>query len=142
MRYFDTNCLVYLNDVESIYHKSVLELFKKTIDNNQLALNEIILVEFFQVMTNPKKVIKPWSTEFTIKYMKQLIEIANQVDFIDKELFFYALDIQKMQGITKYEIYDYLIVELMRTNGIDEIVTVNYMDFKKYNDINVIVPKS
>ena len=62
MRYFDTNCLIYLTEAESDFHVSVKEIFTQIVNENKLALNDIVLIEFFQVITNPSKVHRAWTT--------------------------------------------------------------------------------
>ncbi len=141
MRYFDTNCLIYLSDIESPYHESVMEIFSKTVNENRFALNDIVLIEFFQVITNSSKVQRPWTADFTLDYLQNLIIVADEMHYYNKTIFDSLLSGMGMYNILKYHIYDHIIYELMKQNSVEQLVTVNKKDFKKYKDITVIVPE-
>lgn len=141
MRYFDTNSLLYLNDTDSEYHESVFNIFSETVNSDQLALSDVVLIEFFQVITNASKVKRPWTVEYTVKYINGLMSLCNEVHFSDNSDFISLLSgLQKYQ-IKRYHIYDHLIYEMMKRHGIDELVTANSRDFKKYKDIKLITPE-
>jgi len=141
MRYFDTNCLIYLTESESDFHVSVKEIFTQTVNENKLALNDIVLIEFFQVITNPSKVHRAWTTGYTIDYLQNLITVADEMHYYNKAVFNRLLSEMEVYNIHKYQIYDHIIYEIMKQNLVKEIVTVNKKDFKKYKDIVVIVPE-
>lgn len=141
MRYFDTNCIIYLVENESPYHKSVIKIFEETVDQNILALNDIVLIEFFQIITNPSKVMRPWTINNTVDYIRNLIITSTEMHYHNKETFEQVLSGVIEYQISKYNIYDHIIYQLMKQNSIKELVTANEKDFKIYKDIDLIVPE-
>jgi predicted nucleic acid-binding protein len=130
-----------LTDVESEYHVSVKKIFTETVNENRFALNDIVLIEFFQVITNSAKVQRPWKADYTLDYLKNLIRVSVEMHYYNKLVFDNLLSGMGVYNILKYHIYDHIIYEIMKQNSVKEIVTANKKDFKKYKDISVIVPE-
>lgn len=142
MRYFDTNCLVYLTDTNSDYYQSTLALYRQAVADQKLALCDIVFIEFFQVITNSAKVRKAWTPAQAVEFIQNLILTASEVHYYDKDLFWIMLKGVQQHEIRKYAIYDHMIYELMKKNAVNEIVTVNKKDFEKYEFIkDIIVPE-
>jgi predicted nucleic acid-binding protein len=62
MYYIDTNILIYVNDTESPYHHSASEIFYNLLEQKKIILHEIVLTEFFSIITDSRKMESPWST--------------------------------------------------------------------------------
>ena len=143
MYYIDTNILVYVNDIESPYHKSAAEIFFTHLGQEKLILNEIVLAEFFAIMTDSRKMKFPWSTAQTKDYIKDLIESVKEVHFLNAEIIAMACKYINTYDIKRYNIYDYLIAYSMRYFRVKKIMTLNKSDFEKYEFIEeILIPKS
>ena len=141
LRYFDTNCLIYMVEKESVYHLSVIKIYEESVNQNLFALNDIVLIEFFQIITNPAKAQQYWSSQYAVEYIRNLINTSTEIHYQNKEIFESMLTGLVEYKISKYDIYDHIIYQLMKQNSVKELVTVNENDFKKYKDIHLIIPK-
>ncbi|HLP46532.1 MAG TPA: type II toxin-antitoxin system VapC family toxin [Candidatus Kapabacteria bacterium] len=141
MYYIDTNILIYANDTESPFHQSASEIFNGILSREKAIINEIVLTEFFSIITDSRKMAFPWSTAQAKHYIKILLEAVQELHFINIEIINDAL-ISIKQDIKRYRIYDHLIAHSMKFYGISRIVTLNGKDFEKYGFIKeIIIPE-
>jgi len=142
MYYIDTNILIYLFCKNVKFYKFSKEIFERIVTEKQFFLHEIILTEFFSIITNPKKIKDPFTEEEAYQLIKYLIMLAEDIHFINEEILDEALkDLQKYK-ISKYKIYDHLIAYSIKYFKLKGIVTANYKDFNKYDFIEeIIAPK-
>ena len=142
MRYIDTNILIYVNDIESPYHQSATEIFYSYLDQNKVILHEIVLSEFFAIITDSRKMESPWPTSQAKDYIKTLVDSVQELHFLDIDVFSMACKDIKKYSIKRYNIYDYLIAYSMKFYGIEKIVTLNKTDFESYEFIKEIISPS
>lgn len=142
MYYIDTNILIYINDRESPFHRSTVEIFYNLLDQNEVILHEIVLTEFFSIITDSRKMESPWSTSQAKNYIKVLLDSVYELHFLDTGIISRACKDIARYNIKRYNIYDYLIAYSMKFYGIEKIVTLNKKDFKKYNFIKEILSPS
>ena len=142
MYYSDTNILIYVNDTESPYHQSASEIFYNLLEQKKIILHEIVLTEFFSIITDSRKMESPWSTSQARDYLKDLLESVHEMHFLDNEIISVACKYIKKHNIKRYAIYDYLLAYSMKFYGIDKIVTLNKEDFERYDFIKEIISPS
>lgn len=142
MYYLDTNILIYVNDTESPYHHSASEIFYNLLEQKKIILHEIVLTEFFSIITDSRKMESPWSTSQARDYIKDLLESVHELHFLDNEIISAACKYIKKYNIKRYDIYDHLLAYSMKFYGIDKIVTLNKADFDRYDFIKEIISPS
>ncbi len=140
--YIDTNVLVYIQNKKSQYYESSQKIFYSLLKENKICLNQLVLWEFFSIITNPSKVEAPWTTSKARDYINYLAQSVGNIHIITNEIFYNAISSAEKHNIKKYEIYDHILAQTMLFYGIEELVTVNESDFKKYDFIkNIIIPE-
>ena len=139
MYYIDTNILIYVNDIESAYHQSASEIFYNLLEQNMVTLHEIVLAEFFAIITDSRKMQSPWSTSQAKNYIKDLLGSVQELHFLDMGIISRACIEIENYDIKRYNIYDYLIAYSMKYYGVEKIVTLNKKDFEKYDFIKEII---
>jgi predicted nucleic acid-binding protein len=58
-----------MNDTESPYHQSASEIFYNLLEQKKIILHEIVLTEFFSIITDSRKMESPWSTSQARDYI-------------------------------------------------------------------------
>jgi predicted nucleic acid-binding protein len=139
MYYIDTNILIYANAGESPYHKSASEILFKILHQSEAVIHEIILAEFFAVITDARKMEFPWSNSQAKEYIITLLDAVQELHFLNFDIVSAALEDIEKHSIQRYNIYDHLLAYSMKFYGVDKIVTLNKQDFEKYDFIKEIV---
>lgn len=139
MYYIDTNILLYANDIESPFHRSASEIFNSILYREEAIMNEIVLTEFFSIITDSRKMAFPWSTAQVKHYIKILLDAVQELHFLNIEIITEAFKSIKQFNIQRYGIYDHLIAYSMKFYGVRRLVTLNRKDFEKYSFIKEII---
>ncbi len=139
MYYIDTNILIYVNDLGSPYHHSSTEIFYNLLYQNKVILHEIVLTEFFAIITDSRKMESPWTASQAKKYIKTLSKSIYELHFLDIDIISSACKYIEKYGVKRYNIYDHLLAYSMKFYGIEKIVTLNKTDFRKYDFIKEII---
>jgi len=139
MYYIDTNILIYANDIESPFHQSASEIFNNILSREEVIINEIVLTEFFSIITDSRKMAFPWSTDQVKHYIKILLDAVHELHFLNIEIITDAFKSIKQFDIKRYGIYDHLIAHSMKFYGVSRLVTLNRKDFEKYGFIKEII---
>jgi len=142
MYYIDTNILIYVNDTASPYHQSASKIFYNLLEQKRIILHEIVLTEFFSIITDSRKMESPWSTSQARDYIIDLLESVHELHFLGNEIISAACKYIKKYAIKRYDIYDHLLAYSMKFYGIDKIVTLNKADFERYDFIKEIIAPS
>ena len=106
---------------------------------NEAIVNEIVLAEFFAIITDSRRMQFPWSASKAKEYLTILLDSVRQVHFLNDLIISEALENIKKYDIKRYNIYDHLIAHSMKFYGTSKIVTLNEKDFKKYDFIEEII---
>ncbi len=138
MYYIDTNILIYANSSESTFHKSASKIFFDIIERKELIIHEIVLAEFFAVITDSRKMRNPWAISQAKKYIKKLYDVAQELHFLNMEILKMAFAFTEDFNITRYNIYDHLLAYSMKFFNVEKLVTLNKKDFEKYSFIKEI----
>lgn len=141
---FDSNILIYTVNADSPFHATALDLLERYTQSG-FYVADINLIEFFQVVTDGRKTLHPFSTEQASEYIRKLVNIP-QVSVLKVRSFHEILqddeaheEVRRLK-IKRFAIYDYLIADCMRQHNVKEIITGNARDFRKFLFLNVIDP--
>jgi predicted nucleic acid-binding protein len=139
MYYIDTNVLIYVNDIDSPFHQSASALFNDILTQKKAIINEIILTEFYSIITDSRKMQFPWSPSQAKSYIEILLDAVQELHFLNIEIITEAFRSVEEHDIKRYNIFDHLIAHSMKFYGNSKIVTLNKNDFKKYDFIKEII---
>lgn len=137
----DTSVILRLNEPANPVFKIVEQCFEKLReDGEEIVLIPQVLIEFWVVATRPKSVN---GQGLTVDEAEEEIQNLQQVFTMlaENEKIF---DTWKTL-VTKYKVsgkvaHDARIVAAMIVHGIDNILTLNPSDFKRYTEINAVSP--
>lgn len=137
----DTSVLVRLYDTNNPLSTVVRQCFRKIErDGQELVIVPQILVEFWAVATRPTNVnglgMKTGEAETELDKFQKLFKVLPENEKIFQEW---------KTLVAKYNVkgkptHDTRIVAAMIVNGIDNILTLNPGDFKRFTEINTISP--
>jgi hypothetical protein len=138
----DSNILVFAHNRQSPHHLKANLLLKNAV---RLEYDGCIthqnLLEFFSVITNPKRVEKQLEFTKAISLMEaywnssKIVKIYPTPNTLSK-----ALQLSKKYGLAKAEIFDCYLAATMIENGVFEIYTENISHFAKYPEIKAVNP--
>jgi dTDP-4-amino-4,6-dideoxygalactose transaminase/predicted nucleic acid-binding protein len=141
---FDSNILIYSVNADSPFHETALELLVQYTQSG-FYVADVNLIEFFQVVTDGRKTVHPFSTEQASEYIRKLVNIP-QVSVLRVRSLHEILqddeaheEVRRLK-IKRFAIYDYLIADCMRRHNVKEIITGNARDFRKFPFLDVINP--
>jgi len=138
--FLDTNVLVYANVMESPFHQSAI----KTIQfyygiGTELWISRQILREYIAVLTRPQIFAKPVSVLVVadrIRFFQSHFQVAEENPQITEEL----LILVERFNVGGNQVHDANIIATMRVYGINNLITHNASDFKRFSDIVNILP--
>ncbi|MBI4652318.1 PIN domain-containing protein [Candidatus Desantisbacteria bacterium] len=138
--FLDTNILVYAADTSSPFHSPSKKLRDRGIKGNlAICISPQVLCEFFTVVTDPKKVTNPKTSEEALKEITKYIETDKFFKiFFTKESLKKTVELVEKYKIKKQEIFDIQIVATMLSNNITKIYTYNTEHFSKFKEIEVL----
>ena len=138
----DTNVLVYAADQTSPFHEPSRQLRDQGMTGAvALALSPQVLLEFFAVITNPKRVLQPRSPkearEEIEKYLqaRQIRKIYPGPDILDR-----ILALLQTYEVRRQEVFDVYLAATMLTNNVTRIYTYNREHFEKFTELAVFTP--
>ena len=137
----DTNILVYAHNQDSQYFAQAKALLTDLINDGGFSVSDLILFEFFSVITNGRKIDAPLNSETAIYVITDMIESQNIAILQDDDDHHFFQWLRQYINTTKrYQIYDASIAYVMFQNEITELYTNNIKDFKKFDFIKAINP--
>lgn len=122
----DTNILVYAADTTAAFHEQAKRLRDRGVRGELLlAVSPQILMEFFAVITNPRRVRQPRSPAEARaeveKYARSAIrKIHPGHDILDRVLIL----LQQHPTISRQDIFDLFLVATMQTNGVTRQISI------------------
>lgn len=135
----DSNVLIYTQDQNFPLFDISTKLVKKVIKGElKGVLAQQNLLEFYSVVTSPKRVIKPISPKEAFELVKMYEDSEFKIIFPDKETITTLSKLCKKIPQKGGKIYDAYLVATMLSNGISTVITANVRDFKGFPDIQVI----
>lgn len=140
----DTNILVFAHNQDSPHNEKAIQLLKDALEFKiEACIAHQNLLEFFSVITSPKRIDKPLSTETALSWIKLYLESSNIKKVSPSQnTLESALALTKHHKLAKADIFDSYLAATMQENNIPEIYTNNISDFKKFHKIKAINPFS
>ena len=139
----DTNVLVYAADATSTFHEPALQLRERGFQGEiPLVISPQVLMEFFAVITNPRRVQSPRSSqEATAEVEKYLRSTTIRTIYTGDDILEQVLSLlQQHPQVARQEIFDLYLVATMLTNSVTRIYTYNQQHFSRFAGITVLTP--
>ena len=137
----DTNILVHAHNKSSPHREEASNIIRRAIRGEfNACLTSQVLYEFFAVITNPKRVEKPLTTDDAADVCKdfldcQEIEKMNPTLLVTSQVFQFARELK----LSRSKVFDCVLAITAKENGIDVIYTENVDDFKNYGFLNLLI---
>ena len=139
----DTNVLVYAADTSSSFHESSRQLRDQGFRGEvPLVVTPQVLMEFFAVITSPRRVTTPCSPEEARAEMEKYTR-ANRLQKIypNQATLEQTLDFMRQHPeVARQEIFDLYLVATMMANGVTRIYTYNQQHFTRFARLEVLTP--
>ena len=133
---FDTNILVYAHNLDSPYHLKAISLVQAAVEGMfEAVLAQQNLLEFYSIITDPKRVGKPLAPKEASSLVKDYLNSPFKIIFPDQETIKLAFSLDK--DSKGGEIFDTFLVAIMLSNNVKSIVTLNTKDFISFSSIKV-----
>lgn len=138
----DTNVLVYAADTSSPFHTASRELRDRGKEGDVLlCVSPQVLLEFFAVITNPKRVTKPLAPKEAIEDVKNYVKAKKILKiYPTKDSLKMMMDLAEKHKVKKQEIFDIQLAATMLSNNVTKIYTYNTKHFSKFKEIKVLTP--
>jgi predicted nucleic acid-binding protein len=131
----DTNVLVYAADTSSSFHEHSRQLRDRGFQGEiPLVITLQVLMEFFAVITSPRRVTTPRSSDEARVEVEKYVR-ANDILKIypDRAALEQTLDLlQQHPHVTRQDIFDLFLVATMMANGVTRIYTYNQQRFAQF----------
>lgn len=138
----DSNILIYALDSASAFHHEAKSLREEALRAKiQACVCPQVLMEFFAVITNPRKVRAPLTSQKAREEVEKYLTSTNILKIYPTE----DLLERMVTFLTKYEIkgtqiFDLQLVATMLANGVTRIYTYNQSDFTQFKEVKAILP--
>ncbi|MCI4624619.1 MAG: type II toxin-antitoxin system VapC family toxin [Candidatus Magnetoovum sp. WYHC-5] len=138
----DTNILVYATDNASPFFSDCKALIIKGFAKElPLCLTPQILLEYFSVVTSPKRTLNPLKPQYAINAIKTYLEAEEILKlYPNKKTFLELLLLTEKYKVKGANIFDLQIVATMISNEIKKIYTYDKKHFSKFDEIEILVP--
>ena len=137
----DANILVYALDADAPQHVACRTLLEAAQGEAPVTLyvTSQILCEFYAIVTNARRVLKPRSSADALAAISNMLGFLRvlpvPVTTIDE-----VMALLRRRPVTGGEVFDLQIVATMKLNGITRIYTFNTDDFKPFSEIEPLTP--
>jgi predicted nucleic acid-binding protein len=122
----DTNVLVYAADTASSVYEPCRQLRDRGFRGEvSLAVTPQVLMEFFAVITSPRRVSSPRSSEEA----RAEVALEQTLELLPHH-----------PQVARQEIFDLFLVATMLANGVTRIYTYNQQHFTRFAGIEVLTP--
>jgi len=138
----DSNILIYADQELSPFHIQAKALRDKGVRGEiPLCVCPQVLLEFFAVVTNPRRVTNPLSPSEAMEEVKKYLRAKNILKIYPREDIIERIaDLSQKHRITGSRIFDLKLVATMLSNGIRRLYTYNQDHFRDFEEIEVVVP--
>jgi predicted nucleic acid-binding protein len=138
----DSNLLIYAFNLSSEFHQNSIKILNDVVSSEGMAICDISLIEFFQVITDKRRLDKSLTNQEAKEVIERIshnerIKILSMTNIILEKAFSAVTE----YDIEKYGIYDHIIAFCSLENHIKTIYTANTEDFLRYSSfLQVINP--
>src|SRR5882724_1566617 len=139
----DTNVLVYAADTASSFHEPSRQLRDRGFRGEiPLVVTPQILMEFFAVITSPRRVTTPRSPEEARAEVEKYARTVNMLKiYPDSTALEHTIELlQRHPQVARQEVFDLFLVATMMANGVTRIYTYNQQHFTRFAGIEVLTP--
>ena len=136
----DTNVLVYALDADAPQHAAARALLEAGRDPaSTLYVTPQILGEFYAIVTNPRRVLKPRSSAEAGAAIADLLTYVHVLPVPTRSIDVW-LELLRRNPVTGGDVFDVQIVATMQANGVERIYTFNTGDFAAFGELAVVAP--
>jgi uncharacterized protein len=138
----DANILIYAVNTDAPQHAASRRLLETLLDPAAtLYVTPQILCEFYSVVTNPRRIAKPFDAAQATQMIVDLLELPGlHVLPVPPEAALKLTELLKRAPVTGAGIFDLQIVATMQANGVSRIYTFNGADFQLFPELQVLAP--
>jgi toxin-antitoxin system PIN domain toxin len=139
----DTNVLVYAADMSSSFHEPSRQLRDRGFRGEiPLMVTPQVLMKFFAVITNPRHVTTPRSSEEARAEMEKYARADNILRiYPDNTALEHTIErLQHHPQVARQEIFDLFLVATMMANSVARIYTYNQQHFTRFAGIELLTP--
>lgn len=142
--FLDTNVIVYNHQGESKFHESSQKLIAGCLNGEfVLCISPQILLEFFAVITSPRRVTNPVTPENAILRVKEYLETPNiQKIYENEDTLRITIELVEKYKPAQQHIFDTHIAATMVSHGLKRLYTYNEKDFSQYSEIEALNPEA
>ena len=135
----DSNLLVYAHDLESKFNASAKSWLETTSLDGNLYISWQNILEFYSIITNPKRSSRPLKPKDAIEVVGTLQKSLEIIypNRNSENFFLKILNKTKPRGA---EIYDHYLASVVLGNGLEVVYTLNIKDFAQIPGIKAINP--
>jgi len=140
----DANGLVYATNADDPKHTASRTLLDAALSPSPtLYLTSQIVCEFYSVITNPRRVANPSSSDQALQVVSALLALPGIRTLpIPAHTTSVLMELLQRHPVTGTEIFDLQIVATMKLNNVPRIYTFNPADFEVFPELIVVVPAS
>ena len=139
----DTNVLIYAADGSAAFHDAAEVLCNRGLrGDTPVAVSPQVLMEFFAVITNPRRVARPQPPAVARGEISKWLQAgAVQKVFPTHDVIERVLALLGAHPtITQQDIFDCHLVATMQANAVSRIYTYDRQDFLRFDGIEVLTP--
>ena len=136
MRSFDSNILLYGFSRESPFHDRARGLLEDWSALDDVAVSELVLVEFYTLLRNPAVLVRPLSAREAVEVVQayrrhprwMLLGFDTDSVAVHQELWSRAAE----SAFGRRRVYDARLALTLRQQGVTEFATANVKDFRDF----------
>jgi len=137
----DSNLLIYAFNLSSEFRQNSIKILTDAVISEGISICDISLIEFFQVITDKKRLDKSLTNQEAKEVIERLshnerIRILSMTNIILEKAFSTVTE----YNIERYGIYDHIIAFSLLEYQIKTIYTANTEDFLCYSFLQAINP--
>jgi hypothetical protein len=137
----DSNVLIYAADRTSQFHANAKRLVRQGLRGNApLHLATQVLLEFYAVITNPRRVTNPVSPQEAIQEIRRYISSPMKIVYPVEATMPKIVELARRYLVKGQIIFDLQLIATMLTNGITRIYTYNADHFRSFRELEVLTP--
>jgi toxin-antitoxin system PIN domain toxin len=138
----DTNVLIYAFDPGFEHHEPCRRLFDDAKPGkSELCFVPQVLIEFYAVVTNPRRVHTPRSGDEALGAIRFLLALPgtvllpNPADLVER-----WIGLLERHPVTGRRVFDVQLVAAMLGNNIQTLYTFNTSDFEAFDECDAVTP--
>jgi predicted nucleic acid-binding protein len=135
----DTNVLVYAMFPESEnYNPSRAILDKAKQENITLCITPQIFSEFYAIVTNPRRVTAPRTSQEALQALDEILELPGMILLpIPVDILTRMKTLLQKYPVTGYAVFDIQLLATILGNGIEKIYTFDRKHFERFSEIKI-----